>query len=206
MKETKEVFKDKEFLDISQKEMEQFIDVFNDYSVEYPTQNEIDQCIENLRIYVPKKKSLLQIFEKLLSRGQIEISYINKLYWIISILVFLITFKLAINMSINPYKVIMSISPIPLLLGLIEVFKGKENNMLELELSFKISGKEIIISRIIIIGIFNIILNTVMSLLFFKSGIDVELLKINILWIVPFVWINLITFIIAKNIRDTMFH
>ena len=40
-----------------------------------------------------------------------------------------------------------------------------------------------------------------MSLLFFKSGIDVELLKINILWIVPFVWINLITFIIAKNIR-----
>jgi len=116
-------------------------------------------------------------------------------------LVFLITFKLAINMSINPYKVIMSISPIPLLLGLIEVFKGKENNMLELELSFKISGKEIIISRIIIIGIFNIILNTVMSLLFFKSGIDVELLKINILWIVPFVWINLITFIIAKNIR-----
>lgn len=101
MKETKEVFKDKEFLDISQKEMEQFIDVFNDYSVEYPTQNEIDQCIENLRIYVSKKKSLLQIFEKLLSRGQIEISYINKLYWIISMLVFLITFKLAINMSID---------------------------------------------------------------------------------------------------------
>ncbi|WP_261782977.1 hypothetical protein [Clostridium botulinum] len=60
MKETKEVFKDKEFLDISQKEIEQFIDVFNDYSVEYPTQNEIDQCIENLRVYVPKKKSLLR--------------------------------------------------------------------------------------------------------------------------------------------------
>ena len=201
MKETKEVFKDKEFLDISQKEMEEFIDVFNDYSVEYPTQNEIDQCIENLRVYVPKKKSLLQVFEKLLSRGQIEISYINKLYWIISILVFLITFKLATDMSINPYKFITLISPIPLLLGFIEIFKGKENNMLELELSFKISGKEIIISRIIIIGIFNIILNTAMSVLFFKTGLDIELLKINIFWIVPFVWVNLIAFTIAKNFR-----
>ncbi|APH15793.1 putative membrane protein [Clostridium sporogenes] len=201
MKETKEVFKDKEFLDISQKEMEQFIDVFNDYSVEYPTQNEIDQCIENLRVYVPKKKSLLQVFEKLLSRGQIEISYINKLYWIISILVFLITFKLATDMSINPYKVITLISPIPLLLGFIEIFKGKENNMLELELSFKISGKEIIISRIIIIGIFNIILNTAMSVLFFKTGLDIQLLKINIFWMVPFVWVNLIAFTIAKNFR-----
>ncbi|MCS4471845.1 hypothetical protein [Clostridium botulinum] len=47
-------------------------------------------------------------------------------------------------MSINSYKVVMLISHIPLLLRLIEVFKVKENNILELELSFKISGKEII--------------------------------------------------------------
>ncbi len=168
MKKTKEVFEDKEFLDISKEEMEQVINTFDDYSIEYPTQNEIDQCIENLRIYIPKKKSLSEEFKKLLNRGQIEISYINKLYWIVSILIFLITFKLSINMSINPYKVVMLISPIPLLLGFIEVFKGKENNMLELELSFKISGKETIISRIIIIGIFNIILNTAMSVFFSK--------------------------------------
>ncbi|WP_061320671.1 hypothetical protein [Clostridium botulinum] len=202
MKKTREVFEDKEFLDISQEEIEQFIDIFNDYSIEYPTQNEIDQCIENLRIYVPKKKILSEDLEKLLNRGQIEISYINKLYWIVTILIFLITFKLSINMSINPYKVVMLISPIPLLLGFIEVFKGKENNMLELELSFKISGREMIVSRIIIIGIFNIILNTVMSLLLFKTGLDVQLLKVNIFWMVPFIWVNLIAFVIAKNIRS----
>ncbi|HBJ2608132.1 hypothetical protein CJF15_15545 [Clostridium botulinum] len=38
----------------------------------------------------------------------------------------------------------MLISHIPLLLRLIEAFKVKENNILELELSSKISGKEII--------------------------------------------------------------
>ncbi|MFV3061277.1 hypothetical protein ACLD43_11105 [Clostridium botulinum] len=48
-------------------------------------------------------------------------------------------------MSVNSYKVVMLISHIPLLLRFIKVFKVKENNMLELELSFKISGKEIII-------------------------------------------------------------
>ncbi|WP_434291956.1 hypothetical protein [Clostridium botulinum] len=47
-------------------------------------------------------------------------------------------------MSINSYKVVMLISNIPLLLRLIKFFKVKENNILELELSFKISGKEII--------------------------------------------------------------
>lgn len=201
MKNTREVFNDAEFLDVSQEEMKQFIDTFNDYSIEYPTENEIDQCVENLRVYVPKKKNLAQGFEKFLRRGQIEISYINKLYWIISIVTFLITFKWAINMNVDPYKVIMLISPIPLLLGLVEIFKGKENNMMELELSFKISGKEIVISRIIVIGIFNIILNTAISLILFKTGIDIQLLKINIFWIVPFIWINLISFIIAKKIR-----
>ncbi|WMJ81680.1 hypothetical protein RBU49_05385 [Clostridium sp. MB40-C1] len=201
MKKTRKLFEDKEFLEISQEEIEELLDNFNSYSIEYPTQNQIDECVENLRTYVPKKKSLLQWFEKLLLRGQIEITYINKLYWLISTLIFLITFKLAINMSINPYKIIMLISPIPLLLGFIEIFKGKENNMLELELSFKISGKQIILSRIIIIGIFNIILNTAMSILFFQNGMDVQLLKINIFWMVPFVWINLIAFIIAKNFR-----
>ncbi|WP_434293222.1 hypothetical protein [Clostridium botulinum] len=47
-------------------------------------------------------------------------------------------------MSINSYKVVILISHIPLLLRLIKFFKVKENNILELELSFKISGKEII--------------------------------------------------------------
>lgn len=47
-------------------------------------------------------------------------------------------------MSISSYKVVMLISHIPLLLRLIEAFKVKENNIFELELSFKISGKEII--------------------------------------------------------------
>ncbi len=202
MKKTREVFDDKEFLNMSNEEMEQFINVFNDYTIEYPAQDEIEQCIENLRVYVPKKKSLSEEFQKLLNRGQIEISYINKFYWIITILIFLITFKVSINMNINPYKVVMLISPIPLLLGFIEIFKGKENNMLELELSFKISGKEMIVSRIIVIGIFNIILNTVMSLLFFKTGLDIQLLKVNIFWMVPFVWVNFIAFIIAKNIRS----
>ncbi|MCY6959871.1 hypothetical protein [Clostridium brassicae] len=201
MKKARKLFEDKEFLDISDEEIEELICKFNSYSIEYPTQNQIDKCIENLSVYVPKKKSLIQWFEKLLLRGQIQITYINKLYWLISILIFLTTFKLAINMNTNPYKIIMLISPIPLLLGFIEIFKGKENNMLELELSFKISGKQIILSRIIIIGIFNIILNTAMSILFFQSGIDVQLLKINIFWMVPFVWINLIAFVIAKKFR-----
>ncbi|EJP6472157.1 hypothetical protein NHI66_001430 [Clostridium botulinum] len=202
MKKTREVFDDKEFLDISNEEMEQFINVFNNYKIEYPVQDEIEQCIENLRIYVPKRKSLSEEFQKLLNRGQIEISYINKLYWILSILIFLITFKLSINMNVNPYKAVMLIGPIPLLLGFIEIFKGKENNMLELELSFKISGRELIVSRIIIIGIFNVILNTVISLMFFKTGLDIQLLKVNIFWMVPFVWVNFIAFIISKNIRS----
>ncbi|WP_251860846.1 RNA polymerase sigma factor [Clostridium sp. Marseille-Q2269] len=198
---TREVFNDAEFLDISQEEMKQFIDTFSDYSIQYPAESEIDQCVENLRVYVPKNKNLAQGFEKFLRRGQIEISYINKLYWIISIVIFLITFKLAISMNIDPYKVIILIGPIPLLLGLVEIFKGKENNMLELELSFKISGKEMVISRIIVIGIFNIILNTAISLVLFKTGLDIQILKINILWIVPFIWINLMAFIIAKKVR-----
>ncbi|KNF08321.1 hypothetical protein CLPU_8c00860 [Gottschalkia purinilytica] len=202
MKNSKKKFKDTDFLEVSDEDLMKFIDEINEYSIEVPSQNEINTCIENLRKHVPKKKNLLDILKNITKRIEIDLSYMNKLYWTINILIFLISYLFIITKNISPYGVIVFISPIPLILGFTEIFKGRENGMIELELSFKVSAREIILSRMIILGAFNIALNLVMAIMISRSYTGLNLLKVNIMWLTPFIWVNFVSFMIAKRIRS----
>lgn len=193
-----------EYMDLSNDEINLIEGGLDRYTLsQYPSQDEINQCIDNLYKYVPQTKSKKKEMNKFIDKIEFQLSYINKLYIIISLMIFIITCGLAINNIINPYGALMFISPIPFVLGVTEVFKGKENNMLELELSYKISGKELILYRMIIIAVFNIILNVIMTVMLCNDIISMQFIKINILWIVPFVWVNFICIILAEKIRSS---
>ncbi|MGH4121563.1 MAG: hypothetical protein ACREV6_01295 [Clostridium sp.] len=200
MKSIKEKFK---YMDLSDDEINLFCSNLDKYTLcEYPSQDEINQCVNNLYEYVPKTKNKEQRFNKLIENLEFQISYINKIYFISSLLIFIITYVLAMNNIVNSYGALMFISPIPFVLGITEVFKGKENNMLELELSYKVSGRELILYRMMIIAVFNIFLNVFMTIMMCKDVISIRFIEINILWIVPFIWVNFICIILAEKIRS----
>ncbi|SHJ77316.1 hypothetical protein SAMN02745163_02563 [Clostridium cavendishii DSM 21758] len=200
MKELQNKF---DFIEISAEEIDELCTQLDKYTIDkMPSDEEINNCIESLYTYVPEKKSFKNTIIRLVDIANLNISYINKCYLTISFMIFLFNYILAIKFDVNPYMAIMSCTPIPFLLGLIEIFKGIENNMSELEASFKISFKEIVISKILIIAIFNIILNIIMSVMLYTNIRGIEFAKINVLWLITFCWINLISIIIAQKVRS----
>lgn len=194
--------------DMNKDDLNRLVDNLDCYVVKMPSQAEINNTIENLRGYVPKKKSSFKIFD-LLKIASREISFMSSTYWLVSFTLFIIgAYFIWINEgsimnSRNPYISALLLAPVPFILGIIEIFRGREEGVIELELSCKISIGEIMFSRLIIICIYSILLNTMLSLalLYFNNGI--LLLRITLMWLTPFTIISGIGLILVSRMRGS---
>jgi hypothetical protein len=198
--------------DINEVEIDKLINIMEKYVVNMPSDEAINLTIEKLRPHVPTKKSKVtskpKIF-RILVRAFEEISFMSNNYWLISFgltLFGLLTILLNngyIMKANNPYMAVIMLAPLPFIFGIIEVFKGREEGVLELELSCKLSITEIILSRLVIISIYSILLNTVMSgvLVFFDSRI--MFWKITLLWLTPFTMVSSFSLLIVSRMRGS---
>lgn len=194
--------------DMNQDDINKLIDNLECYVVRMPSQPDIDNTIDNLRKYVPTKNSSPKVLV-LLEKASKEIGFMSSAYWLISLGLFILgTYSIWINggsitSNRNPYISAVLLAPVPFILGIIEVFRGREDGVIELELSCKISIGEIMFSRLIIICIYNILLNTILSivLVYFNSGI--LLLRITLMWLAPFTVISGIGLILVGRLRGS---
>lgn len=205
MKETLEF----EFTEYMNKDdLNKIIDNMECYVVKMPSQSEINSTIDNLRGFVPRKKSRTKIIG-LLEMAAREIGFMSSTYWLISFALFILgAYSIWMNggsiiNNRNPYVSGVLLAPMPFILGIIEIFKGREEGVIELELSCKISIGEIMFSRLIIICIYSILLNTMLSivLVYFNSGI--LLLRITLMWLAPFTVISGIGLILVSKMRGS---
>ncbi|MFZ7132489.1 MAG: hypothetical protein ACOWWR_09060 [Eubacteriales bacterium] len=165
------------------------------YTVKMPDEVQIDYTINHLRQYVPSKGTkftgIYTRIRSLLEHALMETSFMNRGYWIISLMLFIIGYVVTImNTDIHPYYVIIALGPFPFILGLIEVFRGREEGMTEIEMSCKYSASEIMLSRIFVITLYDIFLNTVLSLLFKLSVFYVDLPTMTLCWFIPLAMIS----------------
>jgi hypothetical protein len=151
--------------------------------------------IDVLRAYMPKEVNetivnqkqikLLNNIKSSLELVKFNLSLVSKIYWILSLLLILGGLMITIKSKLNIYTSVLTIAPIPILLGLIELIKGKDENVWELELSYKYSLKEIIFSKLIIIGAFSIGISFIMSLFLVNTYSEINLLKMINMWLIP---------------------
>lgn len=185
------------------KEIEQFLEA---YTIEYPTEEEIDKSIYIIKAYTPvKKNSILSIyksFRPLLKRSSQDIANIHVWFWVANLALFLIGVGSVLFIKQNPYYLIMYLAPIPFLLGLIEAFKSKDANVLELEMSCKYSGQEVILSKLFLIGMYNILLNTAASVALYNLMPYLFLTKLLLYWITPFTFVMAMALMMAKKFRS----
>lgn len=175
----------------------------NHYSVEYPDESQIQRTINTLRPYVPQKKLLLKRqLQLLIFMAVQEFSYINPLFWITNSTLFVIGCILILTGQSNPYLLSMSIAPIPFILGVTEIFKSWQQNMHELELTTKHSLQEIMLSKMVLIGVFNILLNVLTTLVVSLIIPNVWIWKLILYWLTPFTVIAAFTFLIASKFRN----
>lgn len=198
-----EILLDEEFLDI-----ENFL---NSYIVKEVNEDNIDLTIDKLRNYMPQNKNEeinknenMDLYSKVRTSIvllKMQFKIFNKLYLIASIILVLCGVIGTIKLNLNPYLCAYTVSPIPILIGLAEILRGKEENMWELELSYKYSFREILFAKLVIISTTAIALTLVTSLILTGTYSEVSLLRIINICLIPTCFISLISLILASIYR-----
>lgn len=198
-----EILLDEEFLDI-----ENFL---NSYIVKEVDEENVDLTIDKLRHYMPQNKNEeiiknenMNLYSKVsTSMGLLKMQFkiFNKLYLIASIILVLCGVIGTIKLNLNPYLCAYTVSPIPILIGLAEILRGKEENMWELELSYKYSFREILFAKLVIISTTAIALTLVTSLILTGTYSEVSLLRIINICLIPTCFISLISLILVSIYR-----
>lgn len=194
-------------IDETLKELErEFHLSFTDYDVQYPNEEQMMMTIEQLRPLVPQKKKS-RIAKKsgasnILKRSVYEFFYISPIFWGINGLFLIIFFLAALVGKENPYHLMIILAPLPMLTGLFEVLKSRQDGMEELERSFLFSFQEIILSRLFITGAFNLVINMILTAFLSLVYPQMELGKLLLSWITPFTLITALSFLIVNRLRN----
>jgi len=187
--------------DMKDESVEDILNYLNQYTVEFPVEEEIDSTIDVLKQYMPNKNERMAKFCLLVRMAADEITFISKTYWIACTILFIIGYWTTMREIDNPYATIIVFAPLPFVLGILEIFKGRDNGMSEIELSCKISSSEIIISRIILIGIYSVLMNTALACLLYIFDNSIDFMRISVLWLSPFTFISGISLWVVMKIK-----
>lgn len=148
----------------------------------------------------------LKIIRTLAIAGR-EISFIDDTYWIVTLGLFvagILTLWFGDSPTMtgnNPYRLVILYSPVPFVLGMLELLRGRDEEVLELELSCKSTITEVLLSRLIIICIYNILLNLLLSAILAAFGSHLELARMTMLWLTPFTLVAGISLLAASRMR-----
>lgn len=198
--------------EISEQEINELIDDLELYAVRFPSTEEIDRTIECLQAYVPEKmqKAVAKTgIYHVLYQAFNEITFLSNGYWVASAGLFFAGFLVvlldgkAILSNNNPYLLAILLSPVPFVLGLMEVLKGREEGVIELELSCRISITQVIISRLLIISVYNIVLNSILSGVLAYCSASVVFWKITLFWLTPFTLVAWLGLLVASKVRGS---
>lgn len=167
------------------------------YRVQLVEEERIERTIECLKEYLPRKKEKYELL-KLIKN---QITYINSFYWIVSFLIFILGMIFIGKNNISAYEGMLYIAPIPILLGIYELEKGKREGVWELEKSFKYSYSKITLVNLLIVISFTTIINIFLSFIIANTRESVILINLMAMWIAPMAIIFLINAIVLTKIK-----
>lgn len=166
-------------------------DFLQQYRVPYPPEAQVDELIGTLRQYVPAQKGYARARAGVLLRrmrdAAIGLRFMDASYWIITLLLYGMGAAVAAVIPGNPCRLLLVLGPLPVMLGLLEVFRGREENVWELELACKITPQEIVLSRLLTICLYNALLNVGLCGaigVFYPLAL---LWRITMLWLAPMI-------------------
>ncbi len=176
--------------------------ILDKFSVDFPPEHVIQSTIDQAVSHVPQPREVaaVPLFERLFGMLSLQTEYVAKWFWLVSAVLFLMGYLITASGGYNPYKVIFILSPLPFVLGILELFRSVDSGMAQIELTCKTSLPQTLMARLTILGIYNIVLNTAMSVgLSWLVGMD--LWRVVLFWFVPFTWISAVTLYLSTKFR-----
>ncbi|WP_312476584.1 hypothetical protein [Neobacillus sp.] len=172
----------------------------NEFNIEYPNEEEIDQTIAKLHQYVPEKKKI-QHTPRLFQHAYKELLATTRLFWITNLIYLVTGIGFIFLGGGNPYMTLFLLAPLPVLISLIDVFRGRDEGMIELELSFKHSPSQLILSKLAIIGLFNLVCNVLLIAIINIFTEPILLSSLLKYWVVPYMISNAFCLFLSIKFR-----
>lgn len=199
-----------DFENLAEEDLIDIEDFLDSYIVSKVEEEKIDLTIEKLKEYMPQKevqviKGNIRAVDKLsenIDLVKFQFSMMSRLYFIASLVLMLIGTITTIKLNISIYLIASIVAPIPILLGIFEIVKGRDENVWELELSYKYSLREIILSRLIIINLVSMLTSITMSVILSNTYSSINLLEMISIWLIPIFIIGTIALVITSLYRS----
>lgn len=175
------------------------------FQVPAPDEDKINETLQKLQGYLPlEKRTRLNSFSQIVKHAWEEVRLIRSYYWMISFTLFIVGYLLTITAQLDPLPMLIILAPFPFVLGVIEVFRGREEGILELEMACRFSAYEIILSRLLIISVYNIGLSLVLTLVY-SPLLSKALWKMILLWSAPLLLFAVIALSLSMRFRGHAF-
>jgi len=205
-----ENFEDEQFEDLVESDLMDIEDFLDSYVINKVDEQKIDSTIDILKSYMPKQEVqaikeqtiFLERFKNNIDLVKFQFSLISKIYFISSLLLILVGTITTIKLNLSIYLSASIIAPIPILLGIFEIIKGRDENVWELELSYKYSLREIVLSRLIIINIVSILISIIISIGLKITYSEINLFKMISIWLIPIFLVGSISLAITSIYRS----
>jgi hypothetical protein len=186
------------------KEIEEYLDA---YKVDFPNEEEIEMSIECIMAQVAPAESRAEVLKRntkvMLSNGFTELMNFGWLFWTLNSLFLLLGIISLFRMENDPYLTSFILAPLPFIVGLFEILKSNEKGLVELEMTFRYNAQQILTSRLLVVGVYNLVINILLSTVTIMLDPTVIFVKLLLTWTVPYVFVTGIAFLIAMKIRGT---
>ncbi|MGO4541723.1 hypothetical protein [Paenibacillus sp. 2TAB19] len=179
--------------------------LLDDYSVEYPSEDAIVRTIDTLRPYVISPELRHSTKGRLpIKRDLFTMLHIRSGFWLINVLFFLAGLYFWGYKDGDPYTILMLLAPVPFLIGLLEIFRGRDDGLIELEMSCKYSAQQLLLAKMVVIGGYNVLLSSLLITAFGMFGEPIVLTKLLMYWVAPFTVVSSIGFSVACRVRGAV--
>ncbi len=217
MKKNRNIYKlrcenleDEQFEDLVEADLMDLEDFLDSYAVNKVDEQKIDSTIDILKSYMPKQEVqaikeqsiFLERMKNNIDLVKFQFSLISKVYIISSLLLILVGTITTIKLNLSIYVSASIIAPIPILLGIFEIIKGRDENVWELELSYKYSLREIVLSRLIIINVVSILISIIISIGLNNTYSEINLFKMISIWLIPIFLVGSLSLAITSIYRS----
>lgn len=205
-----ENLEDEQFEELVESDLMDIENFLDSYVVSKVDEEKIDSTIDILKAYMPKEEvqvikyeeTFLEKIKNNIDLVKFQFGLISKAYLIASLLLILVGTITTTKLSLSVYVSAYIVAPIPILLGIFEIIKGREENVWELELSYKYSLREIVLSRLIIINTLSILMSIIISIALNNTYSQINLFKMISIWLIPIFLVGSISLVITSMYRS----
>jgi hypothetical protein len=177
------------------------------YKVEFLNEEEMEVSFEYILQQVGPSESRVGTFKRraktLVLNSILELLNFSWLFWTLNGVFLVLGIISLVELATNPYLTAFFLAPLPFLIGVYEILKSKQEGLIELEMTFRYNAQQIFTSRLFVVGLYNLLINLLVSAVCIAVNPEVMFVKLLLSWTIPYVLVSGLAFLFAMQKRGT---